>query len=88
MTTDYSGGSDQSTSDDDSEQEWFCGDCGHLYEDETEEPGIWIECSLCIQWFHCSCEGLSRHVFSLVRPRGEKLFPKAPIGVTWEGMGI
>ena len=59
MTTDYSGGSDQSTSDEDSEQEWFCGDCGHLYEDETEEPEVWIECSLCSQWFHCSCEGLS-----------------------------
>ena len=35
------------------------GDCGHLYEDETEEPEVWIECSLCSQWFHCSCEGLS-----------------------------
>ena len=50
---------DQSTSGDDSEEEWFCGDCGCLYQEETEEPEIWIECSLCSQWFHCSCEGLS-----------------------------
>ena len=41
------------------EQEWFCGGCGGLYEEETEESEIWIECGLCEQWFHCVCEGLS-----------------------------
>ena len=36
--------------------DWFCGDCGKLYEAETKEPEVWIECSLCSKWFHCSCE--------------------------------
>ena len=59
VTTNCSGGPDLSASDGESEEEWFCGDCGRLYEDETEEPEIWIECGLCSLWFHCSCEGLS-----------------------------
>ena len=42
-----------------SEKDSFCGDCGQLYQEETDEPEVWIECGLCSQWFHCTCEGLS-----------------------------
>ena len=34
---------------DDEEEDCFCGCCGCLYESETEEPEIWIECGLCGQ---------------------------------------
>lgn len=44
---------------DESEEDSFCGDCGQLYQEETDEPEVWIECGLCNQWFHCTCEGLS-----------------------------
>ena len=41
------------------EEECFCGDCGQAYEEETAEPEIWIECTLCNRWFHCTCEKLT-----------------------------
>lgn len=44
---------------DENEEECLCGVCGELYEDETDEPQIWIQCDLCGQWLHCSCEQLS-----------------------------
>ena len=37
------------------EEKYLCGVCGELYEEETEEPQIWIQCDLCGQWLHCSC---------------------------------
>lgn len=41
------------------EEEYKCGVCGELYKHETEEPQVWIQCDLCEQWLHCSCEHLS-----------------------------
>ena len=28
------------------EEKYLCGVCGELYEEETEEPQIWIQCDL------------------------------------------
>ena len=39
--------------------ECFCGDCGHTYQEETDEPEVWIECSMCEPWFHAKCEKLT-----------------------------
>ena len=41
------------------DKDCFCGVCGKSYEEETEEPEVWIECELCYQWFHCRCENLT-----------------------------
>ena len=41
------------------DKDCFCGVCGRSYEEETEEPEVWIECELCSKWFHCSCENLT-----------------------------
>ena len=49
-------GSGSSRKGGDEEKDCFCGCCGCLYESETEESEIWIECG---RWFHCRCEGLS-----------------------------
>ena len=46
------GGGDRETQVDDSEEDSFCGKCGKLYQEETDEPQVSIECSLCNQWFH------------------------------------
>ena len=35
--------------------EWRCGTCGRLYEEETEEEEVWIECSTCKVWLHLMC---------------------------------
>ena len=36
-------------------EEWRCGTCGRLYEEETEEEEVWIECSTCKVWLHLMC---------------------------------
>ncbi len=38
--------------------EYKCGLCGAVYEDETEEEELWIECESCTQWFHAECSGV------------------------------
>lgn len=40
-------------------EEYFCIICGAMYEEETVEPEVWVECDLCNKWLHCSCAGLS-----------------------------
>ena len=40
------------------DNECFCGDCGCAYQEETDEPEVWIECSMCEQWYHAKCEKL------------------------------
>lgn len=39
--------------------EWRCGVCDQLYEDETEEEEVWIECSQCQLWYHVDCVNLA-----------------------------
>jgi hypothetical protein len=39
--------------------EWRCGVCDRLYEDETEEEEVWIECSQCQLWYHVGCVHLT-----------------------------
>ena len=34
------------------ESEEYCGVCGDLYEEETDEVEDWIACDLCNRWFH------------------------------------
>lgn len=36
----------------------ICGICTGVWEDHTEETELWLACSLCGGWFHCSCVGL------------------------------
>ena len=36
----------------------ICGICTSVWEDHTEETELWLACSLCGGWFHCSCVGL------------------------------
>ncbi len=33
---------------------WFCGQCALEYDESIEEN--WIECSLCLVWYHFKCE--------------------------------
>ena len=40
------------------DNECFCGDCGCAYQEEMDEPEVWIECSMCQQWYHAKCEKL------------------------------
>ncbi len=37
-------------------QNWFCGKCGEEFHEETVEEESWIECSLCLVWYHFECE--------------------------------
>ena len=34
---------------------YYCGVCGDVYEDETEESEQWIGCDLCDSWYHGHC---------------------------------
>ena len=34
---------------------FYCGVCGAVYEDETEEVESWIACDTCYTWYHWSC---------------------------------
>jgi hypothetical protein len=36
----------------------YCGNCGEVYEEETEEIQNWIACDVCSNWFHWMCVGL------------------------------
>ena len=42
--------------------EWQCGVCDHLYEDETEEEEVWIECSQCQLWYHVGCVHINNDI--------------------------
>ena len=34
----------------------YCGECGEMYEEETEEVQKWIACDvMCSNWFHWIC---------------------------------
>lgn len=37
-----------------------CGECGNIWEEETEESETWIECKICKQWYHAACIGLEQ----------------------------
>ena len=37
---------------------YYCGVCGGVYEEETNEIEIWIGCEQCDSWFHATCLGL------------------------------
>ena len=37
----------------------YCGQCGKEYEEETDEPELWVACDLCDKWYHARCEHLS-----------------------------
>ena len=49
----------ESSKNGDDSDECFCGDCGRAYQEETDEPEVWIECSMYEQWFHAECEKLT-----------------------------
>lgn len=40
-------------------EEWYCGVCKGLWETETAEEESWIECSMCLLWFHYKCEQIT-----------------------------
>ena len=37
---------------------YYCGVCGGVYEEETNEVEVWIGCEQCDSWFHATCLGL------------------------------
>ena len=37
----------------------YCGVCGDLYEEETEEIEYWIACDTCGKWFHWHCVNIT-----------------------------
>ena len=39
--------------------EWRCGVCEYVYEDETEEEEVWIQCDQCQVWYHVGCVNIS-----------------------------
>ena len=50
QTTPCSGSEDQ--------QQDYCGQCGELYMEETDETETWVACDMCDSWYHCKCEQL------------------------------
>ena len=49
--------SDNLLSDDDDNEE-YCGVCGTLYEEETDEIEKWIACDDCGTWYHWECTNI------------------------------
>ena len=47
-------------------QFYFCGVCGSVYEDETDEIESWIACDKCSTWFHWSCVNITLEPSSFV----------------------
>ncbi|KAK9752183.1 DDE superfamily endonuclease [Popillia japonica] len=45
-------------------KDWFCGSCGSSYnEDVLKKNGAkWIQCSLCLVWYHCQCQNITDEV--------------------------
>ena len=37
----------------------FCGVCGELYEEVTDEVENWVGCENCPRWFHFGCAGIT-----------------------------
>ena len=47
-------------------EEEYCGVCGDLYEEETDEVEDWIACDLCNRWFHWHCVSITTEPSSFV----------------------
>jgi hypothetical protein len=47
-------------------EEEYCGVCGDLYEEETDEVEDWIACDLCSRWFHWHCVNITTEPSSFV----------------------
>ena len=47
---------DNGTINDDNEE--YCGVCGILYEEETDEIEKWIACDVCEMWYHRECANI------------------------------
>ena len=39
-------------------QEYHCGVCSQLYNENTEEEELWIACDNCFVWYHAICVGV------------------------------
>ena len=37
------------------QEEFWCSTCKKRYEEKTTKEEIWIECELCLRWFHINC---------------------------------
>ena len=47
-------------------EEEYCGVCGDLYKEETDEVEDWIACDLCNRWFHWHCVNITTEPSSYV----------------------
>ena len=47
---------------DDDDNEEYCGVCGTLYEEETDEIEKWIACNDCGTWYHWKCTNIIKGV--------------------------
>jgi hypothetical protein len=45
---------------------YFCGVCGSVYEDETDEVERWIACDNCSTWYHWTCVNVTLEPSSFV----------------------
>ena len=41
------------------QEQYKCGVCQAVFEEETEESDMWIGCEECDTWFHWTCVGIT-----------------------------
>lgn len=44
------------------EEEFWCSVCSIKYTEKTDLEELWIECGVCLNWFHTSCVGIDENL--------------------------